>query len=82
MVSIGHKINIYVEYSWFEFRVFLLIDCLLNQSEEPSLPYYLLIAGGKKRWVHAFLMGISTKWIANSFIKDLNLDCWSHFLQW
>ena len=30
-----------VEYSWFEFRVFILLDCRLTWATEPSFPYYL-----------------------------------------
>ena len=31
----------------FEFRVFLFLDCCLTKAEEPSLSYYLPIAGGR-----------------------------------
>ena len=39
---IWHKVNFYAEFNRFEFRVFLLLE-----AEEPSLPYYLPIAGGR-----------------------------------
>ena len=44
---IWHKVRFFGEFNRFQFRVFLFIDCLLSQVEEPTLPYYLLIAGGR-----------------------------------
>ena len=31
----------------------------LNKAEEPRLPYYLPIAGGRNNWIHPFPKGIS-----------------------
>ena len=31
----------------------------LPKAEEPSLPYYLPIAGGRINWIHTFPKGIS-----------------------
>ena len=44
---IWHKVNFLVEFNRFEFRVFLLLDQLPTKAEEPSLSYYLPIAGGR-----------------------------------
>ena len=42
-----HKVNFYVEFNRFEFRVFLLLNGCLTKEKEPSLPYYLPIAEGR-----------------------------------
>ena len=34
----------------------------LTKTEKPRLPYYLLIAKWEKKWMHAFIKGISIKW--------------------
>ena len=39
---IWHKVNFQAEFNRFEFRV-----VLLTKAEEPSLSYYLSIAGGR-----------------------------------
>ena len=38
----------------------------LTKAEEPSLPYYLPIAGGRIFWIHTFPKGISAMWNAIS----------------
>ena len=38
-----HYVNFHMEYNWFEFKVFLLLDKL----PWDCLPYYLPIAGGR-----------------------------------
>ena len=40
---IWHKVSFDVEYSWFEFRLFL--QDWLSKAKEPNVPYYLLIVG-------------------------------------
>ena len=52
---------------WFEFKVFLFFDCL-TIAKEPSLLYYLPIAGEENRWIYVFFKDISTNWNANSLI--------------
>ena len=37
---------------------FSYTNCL-PKAEEPSLPYYLPIAGGRLNWIHTFPKGIS-----------------------
>ena len=50
--------------SWFELRVFFLLNWLPNQDYEPNLPCYLSLAGGRgKRWIHIFPRSIREKWI-------------------
>ena len=45
---IWRKVNFFkAGFNRFELRVFLLLDCCLTKAEEPSLPYYLPIAGGR-----------------------------------
>ena len=39
-----HKLKFSMEYSLLEFKIFLLLNWLLYQAKEPSLPYYLSIA--------------------------------------
>ena len=40
---------------------------MVIQLKLKKLSYYLFIAGGgKKRWIHAFLTGISAKWNTDS----------------
>ena len=55
----------------------------LTKAQEPCLHYYLSVAGvgRKKRWIHAFPKGISTKWNTNSFVQNLNLDFRFHNLR-
>ena len=48
-----------------------MYDCL-TKAEEPSLPYYLPIAGGRIFWIHTFPKGISAMWNAISQVQDLN----------
>ena len=40
-------------------------------AEEPSLSYYLPIAGGRIFWIHTFPKGISAMWNAISLVQDL-----------
>ena len=37
MGSMLLKVNIYAEYSWFEFRVFYLVDQLLKKTVYPTI---------------------------------------------
>ena len=37
-------------------------------AEEPSLSYYLSIAGGRIYWIHTFPKGISAMWKVSSRI--------------
>ena len=39
-IRMWHKVNSYVNYSRFEFRVFILLDWLPCQGREPSVSYY------------------------------------------
>ena len=48
-----HMVNFEVEFDKFEFKVFLLLDWL-PKTKEPSLLYYLPIAGGR-------IIGLHTK---------------------
>ena len=50
-------------------------------AEEPSLSYYLPIAGGRIFWIHTFPKGISAMWNAISRVQDLNLSRRVHFLR-
>ena len=50
-------------------------------AEEPSLSYYLPIAGGKNNWIHTFPKGISAMWNAISLVQDLNSYRRVHFLR-
>ena len=55
------KINLRgVKLVWIQFS-FSYISRLTN-AKEHSLPYYLPIAAGENRWVHAFPKDISLKW--------------------
>ena len=53
------------------------ISCL-TKAEEPSLPYYLSIAGGRIIWIHTFPKGISAMWNAISLVHFLRRV---HFLR-
>ena len=53
----------------------------LTKDKEPNLLYYLPIAGGENRWIHAFPKEISAKWNANSSTQELNSSCKFHLLQ-
>ena len=44
----------------------------LTKAEEPSLSYYLPIAGGENNWIHTFPKGINDIWNAISLVQDLN----------
>ena len=70
-------VNFLVEYSWFEFWVFLLLDWLLNQGK--NLPCYLLITGVEQ--LDSFSKSISSKWNTNNLFQDLNSGYQFHFLQ-
>ena len=50
-------------------------------AEEPSLSYYLPIAGGRIFWIHTFPKGISDMWNAISLVQDLNPSRRVHFLR-
>ena len=60
------------ECSWFEFRVFLLLDWL------PAL----FTHSRKNWWIHTFRKIIKSKWNSKSLIQDLNLGCRFNVLQW
>ena len=49
-----------------------------TKVKEPSLPYYLLIAGGR---IVEFIFNIRAMWDANNLVQDLNSDRRIHF-QW
>ena len=53
----------------------------LPKAEEPSLPYYLAIAGGRIKWIITFPKGISAMWNAISLIQELNSCRCVHFLR-
>ena len=50
-------------------------------AEEPSLSYYLPIAGGRIFWIHTFPKDISAMWNAISPVQDLNSSRRVQFLQ-
>ena len=54
----------------------------LAKAEEPSLPYYLSIAGGGNNWIHTFPKGINAMWNTISLVQDLNSCRRVHFLRW
>ena len=53
----------------------------LTKAEEPSLPYYLLIVGGRIIGFITFPKGISAMWNAISLVQDLNSCRRIHFLR-
>ena len=79
---IWHKVNFEAEFNRFEFRVFSFskTSCL-TMAEEPSLSYYLPLAGGRIFWIHTFPKGISAMWNAVSLVQDLNSSRRVHFLR-
>ena len=53
-----------------------------SKTKEHSLLYNLFIADSNlKRWIHAFLKHIGTKWSTNSPVLNLNSGFWFHFLR-
>ena len=50
----------------------------LAKAKDPSLPYYLPVAGGR---TDGFMCFPSMTWNTNSFIQDLNSDNQFHFFQ-
>ena len=60
-----YKVDFSAEYSWFEFRVFILLDWFPNQdSRIQSTRLFIHSWGvwGKNKWIHAFTKNISEKW--------------------
>ena len=69
---IWHKVNFKRSLTGLNSEFSFSLTSCLTKAEEPSLPYYLPIAGGRIFWIHTFPKGISAMWNAISQVQDLN----------
>ena len=68
------KVNFLAEHSYFEFRVFLLLNWfVLSRLENTIYPNILLTAEEEKIWAYGFSNSIRAKWNANSPFQVFNL---------
>ena len=74
--------QIFVEFNWFEFRVFLFLDWLPNLGWRPQSALLFTHNWKEDIWIHTFPKGVSAMWNANSPVQDLNSCCHVHFQQW
>ena len=68
-----YKISFEVEYSWFEFRVFLLLDLLPYQDKITRSVLLFNHSWKEKRGIRLFPKGISAMRNTNSIIEDFDL---------
>ena len=70
-----HKVNFWMEFNRFEFRIFFPLDRLPHQKLKSPLFQFFMYS-----WIHYSHLNISTLWNADILVQYLNLGCHVNFL--